>query len=82
MLRKDTQEGTPELAYFLNKGKASSCVGSNILNRQLEHKYLLYTRANSCVDRLKAEGSRDSASWLILYKMPQVRTMHDKAGRA
>ena len=37
-----------------------------------------------CVDRLNAEGGRDSASWLMcsdsccFSKMPQVRTMHDK----
>ena len=39
-----------------------SCVGNNIQDRQLKCEYLLYvyTRANSCVDMLIAEGRRDS----------------------
>ena len=50
-----------------------------------------YTSANSCVDRLNTEGSRDSASRLMrsdpylparFFKMPQVRTIHDKPGCA
>ena len=49
----------------------------------------MYTSANSCVDRLNTEGSRDSASRLMrgdphlparFSKMPQVRTIHDKPG--
>ena len=47
----------------------------------------MYTSANSCVDRLNTESSRDSASWLMssdpicyLPKMFQVGHMHDKTG--
>ena len=59
-----------------------SCVGSDFWDRQLECEYVLYVcKADSCIDRLKAEGSRDSASWRLCFsKMPQVRTMHDKPG--
>ena len=50
--------------------KGSSCKGSSCVGR---------IRADGCVDRLNAEGGRDSASWLIhlffFSKMPQVRTM-------
>ena len=27
--------------------------------------YCMYTMADTCVDRLNAEGGRDSASWLM-----------------
>ena len=48
---------TAGVCTLIVQGIASSCVGSDILDRQLECEYLLlYARANSSVDRLQAEG--------------------------
>ena len=68
-LIEDSQEGQLECAHLLYKD--SSCVGSdNGSYRQLTREYLptvcliKYASANSCVDRLNTEGSRDPGSRL------------------
>jgi len=45
----------------------SSCVGSDIeigIWSISTYRMSMYATANSCVDRLNTEGSRESASWL------------------
>ena len=55
---KDSQEGQLERGHLLYKGSPSTCVGSDIQDRQLPECEAMI----SCVDRLKAESGRESAS--------------------
>ena len=65
-LMKDSQEGQSECAHLSYKD--SSCVGSDIGIGSWSvstYRMSMYTSTNSCVDRLNAEGGRDSASQLV-----------------
>ena len=53
------------LCYSSQCSLTTPCTCAKGLSNQFCPSVTLYKRANSCVDRLKAEGGRDSASQLI-----------------
>ena len=62
-LIEDSKEGQSESANYYCTGE-SSCVGSDIGTGSWSmstHRMSVYASANSCVDRLNTEGSRDPA---------------------
>ena len=61
-LIEDSQEGQLDCAHLLYKGQQ---LEREYLPMSIQAKYNVNTSANSCVDRLNTESSRNSASRLM-----------------
>ena len=69
MFMKDSREGQPRRTAGacapIVQGIAVVLAATFEIGNWNMSMYCMYTRANSYVDRLEAEGARNSASWLM-----------------